>query len=113
MTYQHPVDSLPYSYRQVSPRWYTDPATGRVWYIDEFGRPIPWSHPSNFDLDRHALQTQYRAGGFPSRVITRPPFHHGRHLVLSAVTLGMWLPVYAAAYAWHRFGPTKAVSTWR
>jgi hypothetical protein len=55
----------------------------------------------------------YNARPMPSRIITRPPFPHGKHIGLTFMTLGMWLPVYGIAYTWHRFGPTKSVTTWR
>lgn len=47
------------------------------------------------------------------RAVTRPPFPHGKHIRWSAATLGVWLVTgYPLAYVWHRFGPTKSVTTW-
>lgn len=32
---------------------------------------------------------------YPYPTATRPPFHHGRHILASVITGGLWLPVYA------------------
>lgn len=46
------------------------------------------------------------------RIITRPPFPHGKHIRWSIFSAGAWLVMgYLPAYCWHRFGPTKAVTT--
>jgi hypothetical protein len=46
------------------------------------------------------------------RIITRPPFPHGKHIRWSIQSLGLWAVTgYWMAYTWHRFGPTKAVTT--
>lgn len=45
---------------------------------------------------------------------TRPPFPHGKHIRWTIFSLGIWGVIgYPWAYCWHRFGPTKAVSTTR
>lgn len=41
---------------------------------------------------------------------TRPPFPHGKHIRWTVMSLGVWSIGYGIAYAWHRLGPTKAVS---
>lgn len=46
------------------------------------------------------------------RIITRPPFPHGKHIRWSFFTGGAWMVLgYLPLYLWHRFGPTKAVTT--
>lgn len=47
------------------------------------------------------------------RAITRPPFRHGKHLKWVFLTGGAWLLGYSVCYLVHRFGPTKAVTTFQ
>jgi len=49
--------------------------------------------------------------GYGGRAYTRRPLHHGTHIVMSILTAGMWLPVYAIAYAWSKARP-RTVTTW-
>ena len=46
------------------------------------------------------------------RLITRPPFPHGKHIKWSIYSLLLWAVTgYPICYLAHRFGPTKAVTT--
>jgi hypothetical protein len=47
------------------------------------------------------------------RAVTRPAFDHAKHIRRMVWTMGLSIPWYMLAYAYHRFGPTKAVTTWR
>lgn len=47
------------------------------------------------------------------RAVTRPPFPHGKHVKWTLLTGGMWLLGYGIAYLVHRYGPTKAVTTFQ
>lgn len=62
------------------------------------------------------VSTYFQAGhaGRPRRAVTRRAFNHSWHIGMSAKTLGIWLVTgYPLAYAWNRWGPEKAVTTWR
>lgn len=47
------------------------------------------------------------------RAVTRPPFRHGKHLKWVFLTGGVWTLGYGVVYLLHRFGPTKAVTTFQ
>jgi hypothetical protein len=43
--------------------------------------------------------------------LTRVPTRHGLHLLLSVLTLGAWVPVWAVLTVWHKIGPRARAVT--